>query len=157
MSYESHNEIIWNVKKFNELSASELYEILKLRSSVFVVEQNCIYEDIDDNDQKAFHLCGRYNGILIAYTRLFNKDQIYKDYLCIGRVCTSFTSRRMGFGRSLMETSINECYRIFGIYPIKISAQSYLKNFYGGLGFEKCGDEYLEDGIPHIPMIRTCS
>lgn len=148
-------EVIWETKHFNELSLTELYNILKLRSDVFVVEQRCIFLDIDDNDQNHYHCIGKIGEDIVATTRLFRKGQHYEDYQCIGRVCTSSKYRGKGLGRKLMEFSIKECSRLFGNgEPIRIGAQAYLQEFYGSFGFCKCGDDYIEDDIPHIPMLR---
>lgn len=141
-------------KSFYSLSLDELYEILKLRSEVFVIEQNCLFLDIDGNDKIAKHciLKNQENEIL-AYTRIFNLNDSYPEYLSIGRVLNAHSSRGLGYGKAIMEFSIAQCYKQFGKYPIKIGAQKYLLKFYSDLGFEHTGVEYLEDGIEHVYMV----
>ena len=147
-------QIKWLLKKFNELTPYELYAILQLRSEVFVVEQNCVYLDMDNKDQQSYHLMGlNDSGNLIAYTRLVPPGVIY-EHPSIGRVITSPSARRTGAGKELMKKSIDTCYELFGGQPIKIGAQLYLEKFYNELGFKKCSDVYLEDGIEHIYMIK---
>jgi ElaA protein len=146
-------EIQWLLKKFHELTPYQLYAILQLRNEVFVVEQDCVFQDADDKDQNAWHLMGFENSKLIAYTRLVPPGEIYQQP-SIGRVVTSPVARRNGAGRELMVRSIDEIYQLFGTQPIKIGAQLYLKNFYESLGFRQTGDVYLEDGIEHIYMVK---
>ena len=146
----------WILKKFKELTLDELYAILKLRSEVFVVEQNCVYHDPDGKDQLAWHLMGLENGELIAYTRIFGPGVIYSEP-SIGRVVTAGSKRRSGLGRELMERSIEHCEQLFGKTAITLGAQLYLKDFYGSLGFIVSGEEYIEDGIPHVMMTRKCT
>lgn len=146
--------IQWSTKHFSELTVDELYSILRLRSEVFVVEQNCVFLDMDNNDQKAYHTMGWLDGELIATTRLFDVDQSYPGYQSIGRVVGSPRHRGIGAGKALMQYSIAECERLFGKHAIKIGAQLYLKKFYGELGWEQAGEMYYEDEIEHIPMIR---
>ena len=146
--------IQWSTKYFSELTVDELYSILRLRSEVFVVEQNCVFLDMDNNDQKAYHTMGWMNGDLVATTRLFDVNQSYPGYQSIGRVVGSPKYRGIGAGKALMEYSIAECERLFGKHAIKIGAQLYLKKFYNEQGFEQAGDMYYEDEIEHIPMIR---
>lgn len=141
-------------KNFNDLSNHELYEILYLRNEVFVVEQNCVYQDADYKDQFARHCQGIFEGKLAAYTRIFDLNQNFQGYLSIGRVIVSPDCRRYGFGKEIMKYSIAQCYLNFGIHPIKISAQSYLHEFYTELGFEATGEHYMEDGLPHQSMIK---
>jgi ElaA protein len=150
----THSTIQWSTKHFSELNVDELYAILRLRSEVFVVEQNCVFLDMDNNDQKAYHTMGWLDGELIATTRLFDVDQSYPVYQSIGRVVGSPRHRGIGAGKALMQYSIAECERLFGKHPIKIGAQLYLKKFYGELGWEQAGEMYYEDEIEHIPMIR---
>ena len=146
--------IQWSTKHFSELTVNELYAMLRLRSEVFVVEQNCIFLDMDNNDQIAYHTMGWLDGELIATTRLFDVDQSYPGYQSIGRVVGSPKHRGIGAGKALMQYSIAECERLFGKHPIKIGAQLYLKKFYNEQGFEQAGEMYYEDEIEHIPMIR---
>ena len=148
--------INWEIKKFNELTVEELYSILQLRSEVFIVEQNCVYQDLDGKDRDAWHLMGKEDEKLIAYTRLFPAGIAY-DEPSIGRVVTSPLKRKNGLGRELMKWSIGQCEKLFGKIPITIGAQLYLKKFYESLGFIVSGEEYIEDGIPHVTMTRKAS
>ena len=141
------------VKKFDELSINQLYDLLQLRSQVFVVEQDCVYQDIDSKDQKALHVLGFKNNKIVAYTRIF-KPEDYFNEASIGRVVVAENERKFKYGYKIMETSINAISAHFNTTTIIISAQTYLKKFYNNLGFIKTGDEYLEDGIPHIKMIK---
>ncbi len=141
----------WVLKKFGELTLDELYSILELRSKVFIVEQNCIYNDPDGKDQVAWHLIGMEEDQLIAYSRILPPGVVYTDP-AIGRVVTSPVKRKSGLGRELMNRSIKHCQELFGKTSITLSAQAYLKKFYESLGFSAIGDEYLDDGIPHIKM-----
>jgi ElaA protein len=141
----------WALKKFGELTLDELYSILQLRSKVFIVEQNCIYNDPDGKDQVAWHLMGTEKDQLIAYSRILPPGVTYSDP-AIGRVVTSPSKRKSGLGRELMNRSIKHCEHLFGKTSITLSAQAYLKKFYESLGFFAIGDEYLDDGIPHIKM-----
>lgn len=145
--------ITWVIKKFNELSPIELYAILRLRSEVFVVEQNCVFLDMDNKDQSSYHLMGWNNDVLIAYTRIVPPGISYEQP-SIGRVVTSPAARGGGTGKLLMEESIIQSEKHFGNLPIRIGAQLYLKKFYASLGFEQSSDIYDEDGIDHIEMIR---
>ena len=151
----TNTNLRWVTKIFAELTVNELYDLLRLRSEVFVVEQKCIFLDIDNNDQKAFHTIGYIGDEVVATTRLFDKNIMYDGYQSIGRVVGSPRHRGLGIGKALMQYSIQECERLFGKGPIKIGAQLYLKKFYGEQGFEQSGDIYLEDEIDHIPMIRA--
>jgi ElaA protein len=148
------NTIQWTTKKFADLTNNELYAILRLRSEVFVVEQNCAFLDMDNKDQIAYHTMGWLGSELVATTRLFNVDQSYQGYQSIGRVVGSPRHRGIGIGKELMNFSIQECEKLFGKGPIKIGAQLYLKKFYSELGFEQSGEIYFEDLIEHIPMIK---
>lgn len=141
------------VKAFKELTTNELYQLLQLRSEVFVVEQNCIYQDIDGKDQNALHVLGYKGDKLVAYTRMF-KPGDYFDYASIGRVVVRAHERQFKYGYTIMEASIEAVKTQYNTTTIKISAQTYLKRFYNNLGFKEVGEEYLEDNIPHIVMIR---
>jgi len=147
-------QLRWDLKKFEELNVNELYALLRLRSEVFVVEQNCVFLDMDDKDQLSYHLLGWKDELLVAYTRLVPPGAAY-NLPSIGRVVTSPAERRNGLGKLLMKKSIEETRRLFGHTSIKIGAQVYLKKFYASLGFEPSGDVYLEDGIEHIGMILS--
>ena len=150
----TNQTIQWTTKFFADLTIQELYDILRLRSEVFVVEQNCVFLDLDNNDQKAYHTMGWLGNELVATTRLFDKNIMYDDYQSIGRVVGSPRYRGIGLGKELMNYSIQECVKLFGKDPIKIGAQLYLKKFYCEFGFEQSGEVYLEDFIDHIPMIK---
>lgn len=146
-------KLTWICKHFNELTPQELYSLLRLRSEVFVVEQNCVFLDMDNKDQLAYHLLGFNGDNLVAYTRLLDKNTAYK-LMSIGRVVTSPKYRGTGAGKELMQESIKRCYVLFGKDEIKIGAQLYLRNFYEGLGFYQSSEMYLEDDIEHIEMIK---
>lgn len=141
-------------KHFKDLSVYELYDIMALRAEVFVVEQNCPYQDADGKDLDAWHLMGHNTeGVLVAYTRLLDKGISYPNYASIGRVVNSPKVRGTGAGKLLMQKSIEEIKRLFPNEKVKIGAQTYLLKFYESLGFESTGEEYLEDNIPHTSMI----
>ena len=139
------------VKNFSELDNNEIYEILKLRSEVFVVEQKCIYQDRDNKDQKAIHLLLKKNNEIIAYTRIFKSGEYYKNP-SIGRVVVCKKERGKDFGKKVMRKSINYIKENIEGNKIELSAQKYLDKFYRELGFYVEGEEYLEDGIPHQRM-----
>lgn len=146
--------ITYTIKHFSELSLEELYDVIQLRLEVFAVEQNCPYQDCDDKDQNAFHLMGRDQvGKLCCYCRLLGKGTSYQEYASIGRVITDQVVRGSGEGRKMMVCALNEMKRLFPKQKIKISAQTYISNFYASLGFHAVGEEYMEDNIPHIGMI----
>ncbi|HXR84576.1 MAG TPA: GNAT family N-acetyltransferase [Hanamia sp.] len=146
--------VTWQCKFFTELTNFELYKILQLRNEVFIVEQKCAYQDLDNKDLNAYHFMGWDDKNLLAYTRLLPKGISYPDAASIGRVITSATVRRKNLGKELMTNSIEEIYRLFGKIPIKISAQLYLKLFYKSFSFVQYTDVYMEDGIKHIGMIK---
>lgn len=141
------------IKRFHELSPVEIYEILRLRSEVFVVEQNCVYQDIDNKDQKAHHVLGFKNGELIAYSRIFDSGD-YFDLPSIGRILVKEEQRAHKYGHNLVSESIQYILDSFKDQKIVISAQTYLTKFYNSHGFQQVGEGYLEDDIPHIKMIR---
>ncbi|TXG37206.1 GNAT family N-acetyltransferase [Seonamhaeicola maritimus] len=141
-------------KTFNELSKQELYDLLQLRSEVFVVEQDCVYQDLDGKDQKALHVLGYKNDDLVAYTRIFKPGDYFNE-ASIGRVVVAKNQRQFKYGYSIMEASINAIKDCFNESKIKISAQCYLKQFYNNIGFKEVGEEYLEDDIPHVGMIKN--
>ena len=141
------------IKKFNDLSTIELYEILQLRSEVFVVEQDCVYQDIDGNDQKALHIIGTVENKIIAYTRCFGPGDYFKE-ASIGRVVVKESQRKFKRGNQIMNSSIKAINNHYKTKIIKISAQCYLNKFYTNLQFKPIGEKYLEDGIPHIAMLR---
>lgn len=145
-------ELTWIFKKFDALTAFELYAIMQLRNEVFVVEQDCVYQDADGKDVKAWHLTGWDGENLVAYTRIIPPGISYAE-ASIGRVVTSPRYRRTGAGKELMELSISKSFSQFGCSKIKIGAQVYLTRFYQTFGFKQTSSEYLEDGIPHIEMV----
>ncbi|MCU0336105.1 MAG: GNAT family N-acetyltransferase [Chitinophagaceae bacterium] len=148
-------ELTWVLAPFHELTNDQLYALLRLRSEVFVVEQNCVFLDMDNKDQYCYHLLGFGAGELLAYTRLVPVGVAYDDYPSIGRVVSSPQARGMGIGRLLMQQSIEALHQLWGQQPIKIGAQCYLRSFYESLGFVQCGPVYDEDGIDHMPMLLT--
>jgi ElaA protein len=143
----------WVLKKFDELSPHELYAILQLRNEVFALEQNCVYPDMDNKDQSAYHIMAWRNSKLIAYARIIPPGLAYTEP-SIGRVVTSPSARGEGIGKELMVHSLEQVYNIYGKIPVKIGAQVYLTRFYSSFGFQQTSDIYLEDGIEHVEMVR---
>lgn len=141
------------VKKFKELTVGELYEILKLRASVFVVEQQCLYQDIDDKDPKAFHVFLKDESGLAAYLRVLNQGDFLNE-VSIGRVIA--VKRRCGMGSKIVAAGIQTAMEKFGAEKILVAAQSYAKGFYEQQGFLPVSEEFTEDGIPHLYMLYTC-
>lgn len=141
-------------KSFKQLTTKELYDLLQLRSEVFVVEQDCVYQDIDGKDQKALHILGYKDDVLVAYTRIFKPGDYFKE-ASIGRVVVSANARKLKLGYAIMKASVEAIKTNFETSTIRISAQTYLKRFYNELEFYEVGKGYLEDGIPHINMIKT--
>ena len=141
------------VKTFKELTQIELYKVLQLRSEVFVVEQDCVYQDIDGRDQKAYHVLGYSDNNLVAYTRFF-APCTYAGNTSFGRVVVKLDYRRYGYGKEMVAQTISAIQKRYGKQPIEISAQAHLTVFYQEFGFQQEGEGYLEDGIPHIKMIR---
>ncbi|MGF1555796.1 GNAT family N-acetyltransferase [Paucihalobacter sp.] len=139
-------------KEFNHLSLQELYAILQLRSEIFVVEQNCVYQDLDGKDEAALHILGFKHKKLVAYTRVFEPGYYFKE-ASIGRVVVGQNERKFGYGYDIMMASIQVVQIHFKTSNIRISAQCYLKRFYNNLNFVEDGVAYLEDGIPHISML----
>ena len=146
--------LLFKVKSYKELTRDELYELLQLRSEVFVVEQDCVYQDIDGKDDIALHVLGYKDNELVAYTRIFPPNTYFEN-ASIGRVVVRASERKYKYGYNLMEKSIEAIETAYKTTTIKISAQTYLKSFYNNLGFKQVGEGYLEDGIPHIGMIKT--
>lgn len=144
--------IQWKYLSWEQLQSDVLYDIIKLRLEVFVVEQNCPYQDCDEKDKVSFHLLGYENNQLIAYCRIIPEGISYKNYCAIGRVVNHASVRNKGYGKILMQKAIELCKRQFE-FPIKISAQAYLQKFYESLGFEIVSEPYLEDDIPHYAMV----
>jgi ElaA protein len=147
------NALQWTLKPFLSLSVDELYSLMQLRQEVFIVEQNCPYLDADGKDKHAHHLMGYKNGKLVAYARLLPPGVSYTE-CSIGRVLTATNERGKAFGQSLMVKAIEEMQNLYRQSHIRIGAQQYLKAFYESFGFEQEGEPYLEDGIPHIIMLR---
>tara|TARA_R110002050_G_scaffold78588_2_gene167882 strand:+ start:49 stop:489 length:441 start_codon:yes stop_codon:yes gene_type:complete len=144
----------FQIKLFSELNTTELYQILQLRSEVFVVEQDCVYQDIDFKDQKALHVFGFKNDKVVAYTRIFKPGDYFKN-ASIGRVVVAEKERKFGYGHLIIKASISAIKNNFKVDEITISAQKYLKKFYETHQFKQVGEEYLEDGIPHIRMDKN--
>ena len=143
----------WILKSFNDLTPKELYKILQLRNEVFIVEQNCPYQDCDNKDLYAWHLMGMQEDKLLAYSRLLAPGISYSES-SIGRVVSSPSARKTGIGKKLMLESIKQIKNLFQTDTIRIGAQLYLQKFYESFGFEKDSDTYLEDNIPHIIMLK---
>ena len=141
------------VKTFEELTKKELYDLLRLRAEVFVVEQDCAYQDLDGKDIKALHVLGKKDNEVVAYTRAFKPGDYFKE-AGIGRVVVKKNQRKFSYGREIMKATIQAVKKNFEESMIHVSAQTYLQKFYNSLGFEQIGEEYLEDGIPHIGMIK---
>jgi ElaA protein len=142
----------WKIKKFDELTTKELYEILKVRAEVFVVEQDCVYQDLDLKDEDAYHLFGENQGEVICYLRILPKGAVYHE-VAIGRVLTKQTYRKKGLSRELVKKAINYIISDIAENEIRISAQAYLLRFYESFGFKKTSEIYLEDGIEHVEML----
>jgi len=142
----------WYFKTYKQLTKEELYSLLRLRAEVFVVEQDCPYQDVDNKDPKAFHIFAIDNTEVVAYTRVFKAGDYFQE-ASIGRVVTKPSYRGTGLGQKLMQKTIDFIEKSTISKPIRISAQTYLIKFYEGYGFKKTGIEYLEDNIPHISML----
>lgn len=146
-------DLIWKTKTFGELTTEELYQILRVRSEVFIIEQNCNYQDLDNTDQKALHLWAEENGKIIAYCRLFNANIKYNES-SIGRVLTASKHRKRNLGKQMMKYAVQIIENRFKTSKIRISAQDYLIDFYQEFGFIATDKKYLEDGLPHTEMFR---
>ena len=148
-------KITWNIKAFNALSVNEYFELLYLRVAVFVVEQNCPYQEVDEKDRKSFHLVGKTEkGALVAVARILPQGIAYAE-ASIGRVALKKEYRGKGFADLLMLEALKFIEQKLGKQPIRISAQKHLLNYYAKHGFQPTGKTYLEDGIPHIEMLRA--
>lgn len=161
MNQEPVKDVVWRCKSWAELGREELYGLLRLRTEVFVVEQDCVYQDLDDKDKDALHVWmeqagapADQGGQILATTRLLPVGVSYKREVSIGRVVTAQSVRRGGWGRKLMKRSLDEVHAAWPGEPIRISAQEYLEDFYSSFGFSTVGEVYLEDGIPHVAMTR---
>lgn len=150
----TENGIQWAIKHYRELTTEELYRILRLRSEVFVVEQACVFLDMDNKDQYCHHVMGWRGDRLLGYSRIVPPGISYAES-SIGRIVSSPASRRMGIGRELLEESIRGLYGLHGKRDIRIGAQYYLKEFYEAFGFVQSGEIYPEDGINHIEMLLS--
>jgi ElaA protein len=144
--------IEWKCKPFRDLNVYELYSIMRLRNEVFVVEQNCVFQDADNKDQQCYHVCGWEKDEPVAYARILPPGMAFGE-VSIGRVVSSPVYRKTGVGIRLMQKTIDYCKFFFGEQNIRIGAQLYLKRFYESFGFIQEGDVYLEDNIPHIEML----
>ena len=145
----------WKLKKFDELTTEELYEILKLRVEIFVVEQDCANQDLDDKDQCAYHLFLEDGDEIIAVLRILPENVAFED-MAIGRIVVRKSHRGQGIARAMMKRAMEFIVKDLGKRSIRLSGQAYLVDFYEGLGFERVSDEYLEDGIPHFEFLFEC-
>lgn len=145
--------LVWECKHFDKLTPAELYAALHLRNEVFVVEQNCVFQDADNRDQAGWHVLGWDGNLLAAYSRILPPGVSFVE-ASIGRVVTSLHVRGSGVGKELMRRSIEKLHALFGNVPIRMGCQLYLRNFYESFGFRQASDIYLEDGIEHIEMLH---
>ncbi len=145
-------EITWQLYSYGELSADALYDILALRAEVFIVEQDSVYQDLDYKDQRAYHLVGRREGELVAYSRLFKSGDYYDEAAAIGRFVVADSSRGAALGRELLVQSLSALRELEGAGPIRIMAQQYLQEFYASYGFYTTGEPYMEEGRLHVQM-----
>ncbi|CAM2007034.1 GNAT family N-acetyltransferase [Acanthopleuribacter pedis] len=151
---EQASDVTWKLIPFEDLTVHELYQITILRERVFVVEQDCVYLDADGADPDCFHLCGYHQDALVAYLRVVPPGLKYANAASVGRVVTAPEARGMSLGKTLMKQGLEATERLYPHHDIKISGQCYLERFYRNLGFEAQGETYLEDGIPHVAMLR---
>ncbi|MGE6629442.1 GNAT family N-acetyltransferase [Bacillus sp. NPDC077027] len=142
----------WTCQTFEQLSKEDLYALLKARVDVFVVEQKCPYPEMDEKDQKAFHLIAKEDDDIVAYCRIFRSGIVYEE-ASIGRVLVSSTARGKGYGERLMKKALQKLNELQE-HQVKIQAQAYLETFYQSFGFDTISDVYDEDGIPHIDMVK---
>jgi ElaA protein len=142
----------WQIKKFNELTADEIYKILKSRNEVFIVEQNCAFQDCDDKDENSYHLLIEDDEFLAGYLRILEKGVSYNE-ISIGRVLVAKEYRKNGIARDMMLKAIDYIHNSLNEISIRISAQSYLVDFYKSIGFEEVSDIYYDDNIPHVEML----
>lgn len=147
------DDLIWKIKIFDELSTADLYEIIKARIGVFIIEQNCPYPDLDDYDQKAIHLWAEKDNEVLAYCRIFDKGIKYPE-TSIGRVITTEKARGTGLGKQLIKYALEIIENRLKTSEVRISAQDYLLKFYSDFGFQDTRKKYLEDNIPHTEMFR---
>ena len=145
----------WYLKKFNQLTLNELYGILKLRSEVFVVEQDCVYQDLDDKDQLSYHLFLENDGEAVAVSRIIPENVSYEE-MSIGRVVVKENFRGQGLSKIMMKKAIDFIVDDLGKSEIRLSGQAYLIDFYTNLGFKKVSDMYMEDNIEHFEFLYEC-
>ena len=150
-------DITWTNKTFSQLTTNELYDLLKLRIDIFVVEQTCFYPDLDDHDRhpQTQHLFCYQNDVMTAYLRILPTGLTYLNYISIGRVVIAPCARGTGLGHELMRVGLAQCLKYFPNDTVKISAQEHLEKYYNQHGFERVSEIYLEDDIPHIAMLKT--
>ncbi len=146
--------LVWRLLAFDDLRVSELYEVLRLRSEVFVVEQQCIFQDMDGTDRQAMHLLGVQHGELQAYARCFEAGVKFSE-ASFGRVLVRQSARGAGLGQTLVEQAIIAISQLWGPQPIRLGAQKHLAGFYAKHGFEDVGKPYIEDGIDHLELLRS--
>jgi len=149
-------KIKWKTKAFNNLLINELYDLYYLRTAIFVVEQNCPYQEIDEKDKKAFHILGYYQNKLIAVARVLPPNVSYKE-ASIGRFAVVKDYRKQNVADELIQQCFTCVLKNFGNISIKISAQQYVEKFYNKHGFVSTGKTYLEDNIPHVEMLKKCN
>ncbi len=147
-------DIAWRFAHFDQLSPREVHDLYRLRIEVFVLEQECPFQDVDGADPECWHLLGRQAGELVAYCRLVPPGLKFAE-ASIGRVITAAAVRRTGAGKVLMQEALGQARQLWPGQPIRIGAQAHLRRFYGGFGFAAASGEYIEDGIPHIEMLRA--
>ena len=150
-----HSSITWQCRHFSQLSIEQVYEIFRARNEVFVVEQNCPYQDCDNKDLDAMHITGHMENNLVAYTRILSPDISFPGAASIGRVLTASIARKKGIGKALMKYSIQQSENLYQNFPIIIAAQLYLEKFYMDFGFNRSSENFLEDNIPHLLMHRA--
>jgi len=143
----------WRFAHFDELTPREVHDLFQLRVGVFVLEQNCAFQDVDGADPQCWHLLGRDGRDLVAYCRFVPPGVKFAE-ASIGRVITAASVRRTGAGRELMREALTRADKLWPNQPIRIGAQAHLERFYGEFGFQKASEPYIEDGIPHIEMLR---
>ena len=147
--------VVWQWRTFDELTTADLYELLKLRQDIFILEQQCFYSDMDDQDQISFHLQGHADGKLVAYLRVIPKVIDGEECMIIGRVLTDASQRGAGTGRAMMQQTMSFLAERFPDKTVQLSAQQYLTEFYASFGFEAISEPYDEDGIMHLDMRRV--
>lgn len=145
----------WIWSSFDGFNVNQLYEVLKLRQEIFIVEQQVPYPDIDDKDRLCMHLMGQVDNEIVAYMRLVPLHLFERGYFSLGRVVVKQSMRGTGLGRALVARGLEYLDTMRNGHPIKISSQLYLKDFYASFGFSMQGEPYIEDLIPHIAMIKT--